>query len=126
MLATAGRDGMAQSSLTTLGFGANVIAVLVQRRARDPDAFEGPGRWQHHGGRSYQDQGRGPEGDQAVSPKERSRRELRQANAGHGAAFRAARSLIGLLAHAAMACTRSTSPAAWPASNALINFTAVA
>jgi hypothetical protein len=43
MLATAGRDGMTQSSLTTLGFGANVIAGLVQRRARDPDAFEGPG-----------------------------------------------------------------------------------
>jgi hypothetical protein len=43
MLATTGRDGMTQSSLTTLGFGANVIAGLVQQRARDPDAFEGPG-----------------------------------------------------------------------------------
>jgi hypothetical protein len=29
MLATAGRDGMTQSSLTTLGFGANVIVGLV-------------------------------------------------------------------------------------------------
>jgi hypothetical protein len=29
MLATAGRDGMTQSSLTTLGFGANVIFGLV-------------------------------------------------------------------------------------------------